>query len=50
MSELICREVLLDEVLNHFGVDLAYFGEDLQFVQEAIEGAPTVTTVETLRD
>ena len=50
MSELICREVLLDEVLNHFGVDLAYYGEDLQFVQEAIERAPTVTTIETLRD
>lgn len=50
MSDLISRDALLEEVLNHFGVDLAYFGEDLQFVQECIEQISPVTDTETLRD
>lgn len=39
---LICKEDLLDTVLDHFGVDLAYLGKDLQFCQEAIAMAPAV--------
>lgn len=50
MSELVSREALLNEVLNHFGVDLAYYGRDLQFVQECIALIPPVTDTETLRD
>lgn len=38
--KLIDGERLLNEVLDHFGVDLAYLGGDLQFVQEAIDLAP----------
>ena len=44
-KHLIYKEDLLDEVLGHFGIDLAYLGEDLQFCQEAIEMAPTVDAV-----
>lgn len=46
---LICKEDLLDTVLDHFGVDLAYFGKDLQFCQEAIAMAPAVDAVEVVR-
>ena len=41
-KHLIYKEDLLETVLDHFGVDLAYLGEDLQFCQEAIDLAPTV--------
>lgn len=41
-GDLISRSALLDTILGHFGVDLAYFGEDLQFCQEAIAFAPAV--------
>ena len=46
---LIYKEDLLDEVLGHFGIDLAYLGEDLQFCQEAIDMAPAVDAVEVVR-
>lgn len=42
---LIYKEDLLNTVLYHFGIGLAYLGEDLQFCQEAIELAPTVDAV-----
>lgn len=45
-KRLIDANALLDTVLNHFGIDLAYLGKDLQFCQEAIEFAPTVDAVE----
>jgi hypothetical protein len=45
-KHLIYKEDLLDSVLDHFGCDLAYFGEDLQFCQEAIDMAPAVKAVE----
>lgn len=45
-KHLIYKEDLLDSVLDHFGCDLAYFGRDLQFCQEAIDMAPTVDAVE----
>lgn len=44
-KHLIYKEDLLNEVLDHFGIDLAYLGKDLQFCQEAIEMAPTVNAV-----
>ena len=46
---LIYKEDLLNTVLDHFGIDLAYLGRDLQFCQEAIELAPTVDAVEVVR-
>ena len=45
-KHLIYKEDLLDSLLDHFGCDLAYFGEDLQFCQEAIDMAPAVDAVE----
>jgi hypothetical protein len=48
-KRLIDANALLEKVLGHFGVDLAYFGSDLQFCQEAIEFAPTVDAVEVVR-
>ena len=39
-SVLIHRGRLLHKVSDHFGVDPAYLGKDLQFCQEAIESAP----------
>ena len=45
-KHLIYKEDLLDIVLDHFGCDLAYFGRDLQFCQEAIDMAPAVDAVE----
>lgn len=42
---LICKEDVLNTVLNHFGIDLAYLGKDLQFCQEAINFAPSVDPV-----
>lgn len=45
-NDLIRRGKLLDDVLDHFGMDLAYLGRDLQFCQEAIECAPAVKAVE----
>lgn len=44
-KHLIYKEDLLDEVLGHFGIDLAYLGEDMQFCQEAIDMAPAVDPV-----
>ena len=44
-KHLIYKEDLLDSVLDHFGCDLAYLGEDLQFCQEAIDMAPAVDAV-----
>lgn len=49
MSKLIDADELLDSLLKHFGVDLAYYGEDLQYVQEAIENAPTVFDPEDVK-
>lgn len=43
---LICKEDLLNMVLDYFGIDLAYLGKDLQFCQEAIAMAPAVDAVE----
>ena len=48
-KRLIDGNALLNTVLNHFGIDLGYYGEDLQFCQEAIENAPTVDAVEVVR-
>ena len=48
-KRLIDANALLNTVLNHFGIDLGYYGEDLQFCQEAIENAPTVDAVEVVR-
>ena len=48
-KHLIYKEDLLDSVLDHFGCDLAYLGEDLQFCQEAIDMAPAVDAVEVVR-
>ena len=45
-KRLIDANALLNEVLNHFGIDLAYLGKDLQFCQEAIEFAPTIEAFE----
>ena len=45
-KQLIYKEDLLDTVLDHFGCDLAYYGRDLQFCQEAIDLAPAVDAVE----
>ena len=45
---LICKEDLLNTVLDHFGIDLAYFGKDLQFCQEAIDMAPAIDAVEVV--
>ena len=42
---LICKEDLLNTVLDHFGIDLAYLGRDLQFCQEAIDFAPAVAAI-----
>ena len=39
---LIYKEDLLETILDYFGMDLAYYGRDLQFCQEAIEQAPAV--------
>lgn len=41
-GDLISRKQLLDTILGHFGVDLAYLGSDLQFCQEAVQFAPSV--------
>ena len=46
---LIYKEDLLNTVLDHFGMDLAYYGKDLQFCQEAIDMAPAVDAVEVVR-
>lgn len=46
MVRFIDATSLLEVILGHFGVDLAYFGQDLQFCQEAIECAPTIDAVE----
>ena len=43
---LIYKEDLLGTVLSHFGIDLAYYGADLQFCQEAIDMAPAVDAIE----
>lgn len=43
---LVDKKALLDTVLGHFGIDLAYLGSDLQFCQEAIDLAPAVPAVE----
>lgn len=48
-KQLIYKEDLLETVLNHFGCDLAYYGKDLQFCQEAIDMAPAVDAVEVVR-
>lgn len=45
---LIYKEDLLETVLDHFGMDLAYYGPDLQFCQEAIDLAPTADAVPLL--
>ncbi len=42
MTDYISRKALLDELLTRFGVDMAYYGEDLQFVQDVIQGMPGV--------
>ena len=42
---LIYKEDLLETLLNHFGVDLAYYGRDLQFCQEAVDLAPTADAI-----
>lgn len=47
-KQLIYKEDLLETVLNHFGCDLAYYGKDLQFCQEAIDMAPAVDAVEVV--
>lgn len=44
-KRLIDGDELLTTVLSHFGVDLAYYGRDLQYCQEAIEHAPTVDAI-----
>lgn len=44
-GDLVSREGLLDAVLSEFGCDLAYFGRDLQFFQDAIMGIPAVSEV-----
>ena len=41
-NDLISRKALLDTMQNHFGQDLAYLGEDLQYCQEAVQIAPSV--------
>ena len=41
-NDLISRNALLDTLQNHFGQDLAYLGEDLQYCQEAVQFAPAV--------
>ena len=41
-NDLISRSALLDTLQNHFGQDLAYLGEDLQYCQEAVQFAPAV--------
>ena len=41
-NDLISRKALLDTLQNHFGQDLAYLGEDLQYCQEAVQFAPAV--------
>lgn len=41
-NDLISRAKLLDTLQNHFGQDLAYLGEDLQYCQEAVQFAPAV--------
>ena len=41
--DLVSREGLLDAVLYQFGCDLAYYGGDLRFIQEAIEQSPAVS-------
>ena len=48
-KHLIYKEDLLNTVLGHFGIDLAYLGEDLQFCQEAIDFATIVDAVEVTR-
>ena len=43
-GDLVNRGKLLNAVLDHFGCDLAYYGSDLQFFQEAIEFIPAVAS------
>lgn len=42
-GDFIERNKLLDIVLDQFGCDLAYYGSDLQFMQEAIQFIPGVS-------
>ena len=48
-NDLISRAALLDDLQSHFGTDLAYLGEDLQYCQEAVQFAPTIDAVEVVR-
>lgn len=42
-GDLVSREGLLSAVLDEFGCDLAYYGRDLQFFQDAIVGIPAAS-------
>lgn len=42
-GDLVSREGMLDAVLDEFGCDLAYYGRDLQFFQDAIVGVPAAS-------
>lgn len=42
-GDLVNREGLLNAVLDEFGCDLAYYGRDLQFFQDAIIGIPAAS-------
>ena len=48
-KRLIDANELLKTLQSHFGCDLAYYGRDLQFCQEAVEFAPTIDTAEIVR-
>ena len=48
-KRLIDAVALEETLLNRFGCDLAYYGEDLQFCQDAVAFAPTVDAVEVVR-
>ena len=42
---LIYKEDLLETIQAHFGMDLAYYGPDLQFCQEAVDLSPTADAI-----
>ncbi len=41
-GDLVSRGELRDELMGHFGMDLACFGKDVQVFQEAVDLAPAV--------